>query len=353
MTFAKKILVLKRTESSSLKNNKALTGIVRIEVENGLGEVHFSLVNLPKDGVMHFYALIIDGVGQKHYFELGKNPSSCTQRFEICPELNGGVVAGVYVVKDGIPQTLAFARTEDSGFSIAQFNTAVADKCIEDRDKDTKLGVADAEISEEIGGGDECVLLTENLSQREDFIKRMYNDEAVATENYFEFAKFKDKNGDEDDRELQPENELADCRCQEGAPKERACAYRAQNETDDNQRKGGEEQKCYYQTVKSSLDEIFIKYPEEITLQKHFPDSRWAKISFDAQKYYVVGLIKENGKEKYICYGVPSKYSEYPPTALKGYATFIPVSLFDMTGDGFWVMFQDAFSGKCIAPKEQ
>ena len=197
------------------------------------------------------------------------------------------------------------------------------------------------------------MLLTESLSQRENFIKNVYNDEAVATENYFEFAKFSDKNGEDDDRELQPENELADCRCQESAPKERACAYRAQNETDNNQRKGSENQKCYYQTVKSSLDEIFIKYQEEPTLQKHFPDSRWVRINFDAQKYYVVGLICEEGVEKYICYGVPSKYSEYPPTALKGYATFIPVSLFDMTGDGFWIMFQDAVTGKCIAPKEQ
>ena len=65
-------------------------------------------------------------------------------------------------------------------------------------------------------------------------------------------------------------------------------------------------------------------------------------------KFYVVGLVKENGVEKYICYGVPAKYSPEPPKELKGYASFIPLSVFDLQGDGYWMMFQDAQDGKCV-----
>ena len=62
----------------------------------------------------------------------------------------------------------------------------------------------------------------------------------------------------------------------------------------------------------------------------------------------IVGLVKEGGKEKYICYGVPAVYSKEPPKELKGFCSFIPLSVFDMKGDGYWMMFQDAVTGECI-----
>ena len=47
---------------------------------------------------------------------------------------------------------------------------------------------------------------------------------------------------------------------------------------------------------------------------------------------------------------MPSVYSETPPKELDGYCSFIPLSVFDMKGDGFWMMFQDAVTGECIKP---
>ena len=61
-----------------------------------------------------------------------------------------------------------------------------------------------------------------------------------------------------------------------------------------------------------------------------------------------MGVIKEDNLPKYICYGVPGAYSETPPKELDGYCTFIPLSVFDIMGDGFWMMFQDAITGECI-----
>ena len=93
-------------------------------------------------------------------------------------------------------------------------------------------------------------------------------------------------------------------------------------------------------------------FPEEPALSKIIPESRWAKINYSSDKFYVVGVINENEKEKYICYGVPAKYSAKPPKELKGFCSFVPLSYFDMKGDGYWMMFQSAITGECVKPKE-
>jgi hypothetical protein len=60
-----------------------------------------------------------------------------------------------------------------------------------------------------------------------------------------------------------------------------------------------------------------------------------------------VGLIKENDREKYICYGVPTENSKTPPKQLQGFCSFVAL---ENCNDykGFWMMFQDAQDGKCV-----
>ena len=65
-------------------------------------------------------------------------------------------------------------------------------------------------------------------------------------------------------------------------------------------------------------------------------------------EYYTVGLIYDQKKPAYICYGVPGKYSKEPPKELKGYCSYLPLSLFDLGGDGYWMMYQNADSGECV-----
>jgi len=127
----------------------------------------------------------------------------------------------------------------------------------------------------------------------------------------------------------------------------------AQDETNDCECKNNSQRDCpaFYNTVKAELNNLFEKFQAEEDLQKIFNQSRWARINYSNEKYYVVGVIKENDVEKYICYGVPAKYSLTPPKELKGYCTFIPLSIFDLSGDGFWMMFQNAITGECIKPK--
>ena len=104
----------------------------------------------------------------------------------------------------------------------------------------------------------------------------------------------------------------------------------------------------YYQKAKRELEEVFSRFPIEEDLVKIFPESKWCKVYYECEKYYVVGVIKENDEEKYICYGVPATYSPTPPKELKGYCSFIPLSVFALKGEGYWMIFQDAITGECI-----
>lgn len=105
---------------------------------------------------------------------------------------------------------------------------------------------------------------------------------------------------------------------------------------------------AFYNTVKNDIEGMLKNYPPNEILNKAVPMSRWVNISYGDNKYYTVGVIYQNSTPKYICYGVPGKYSKTPPKALEGYASFLPVSLFDMKGEGYWMMYQSAISGECV-----
>ena len=335
MTFIKKVLVLKRTDCSA---SSSLSGIARLEEENGITEFHLSLVNLTASGGEYF-SLIIDGSGKKYFFPLGVRPLSFFKTIEPCPNIASGFCVGIYSVKNDIPVTLAFARSDDKSPTLSEFKKTVADKCLEERKFTSKKPLIEPTITP-----------TQSFMESND-----YNDEAVATENYYEFDESindKLKTIKETlDGNLRFENELPIDRCKEKATQELKQAYCSKNETDASQRKKCE-QNGDYQRVKRELDGVFKKFPAYTDLNKIFSDSTWAKINYSDEKYYVVGLIKEDGAEKYVCYGVPAPYSPTPPKALEGFCSFIPRSIFNLKGDGYWMMFQDAQSGKCIKPIE-
>ena len=99
--------------------------------------------------------------------------------------------------------------------------------------------------------------------------------------------------------------------------------------------------------MKDQLQNIFDKFEAYDKLNCIFPQSQWAKVNYSKDMFYVVGVIKENQTEKYICYGVPAQNSKKPPKELDGFCKFIAL---DNCPEyiGFWIMFQDAQNGKCI-----
>ena len=343
--FVKKILVMKQiAEGYSLSGNKGC-GICRLEKEDEILTVYLSLIGFSalNFGEYRLYIIGDDKTVVKKI--LGKTPKSCTQAFQSDLDVSKGVSAGIWTVKDDIPLLIAYRKSEDAALSVKEYGAVVINDIIAER----KTREREKEFAVE------PIIRTETEIEKETAATLpppvppdIYNDEAVATENFYDL-------GEEIKQKLSSIKEIsddyvrreADCGNSECPQKETESAKdfdAYQNETVNID----SENTNYYDTVKDELDGIFDKYPEETEIEKTIANSRFAKVYYAEDKYYVVGLIKENDKAKYICYGVPSPYSPTPPKELAGYCSFVPLSIFKMTGDGYFMMFQDAVSGRCV-----
>ena len=344
MSFLKKILVLKQIECGYSLPNKTLSGLCRFEIENGVCDLFLTVINiLPKEEV-NYSLLVVDCKKRAFFFELGKRPLSSKFNFINLPNIEKGVACGIFAESDNIPLTIAFAVDDGFNFSISDFNKIIAEKCLQNRKNLTKKDLTSSLIQKEKTSESDLPI---NLSNA-------YNDEAVATENYYDFDSQLDyklnaiKEWNNEDIRLP--NEQTSLFSQEEAQEEFDKNNFAKNEKDTCSCKKYSSEFPYYLTVKNELDAIFNKFESENCLIKLFPHSNFVKINYAIDKHYVVGLINEDDKPKYICYGVPGKYSTTAPKELDGFCTFIPLSIFDLSGDGYWMMFQDAVFGCCIKP---
>ncbi len=118
--------------------------------------------------------------------------------------------------------------------------------------------------------------------------------------------------------------------------------------TKDFERENASVNTFYYDKQEKELQSVLNKNPPDDELNKAVDGGRFVRIYYGENKFYTVGVIKEKGKPKYICYGVPAKYSKEPPKALKGYSSFLPTDVFDLKGAGYWMMYQSAQDGSCV-----
>ena len=100
----------------------------------------------------------------------------------------------------------------------------------------------------------------------------------------------------------------------------------------------------FYIGISDKVDEMFVVYPKEEKLSSVIPDSEWVKINYDGDDYYVVGRLKDNGKVKYLGYGVPGVEGVRPPKIADDITNWFPLALDGY--DGYWLFFQDAETGK-------
>ena len=168
-------------------------------------------------------------------------------------------------------------------------------------------------------------------------IESAYADEAIAEENYYEYEQAYTHGGTVREDKAQK----ADGRKSE------------QNEKGSDDLKGyrrtdglarGE---CFYKRMKGEIDKLLATYPAENALETVVENSRWVRITYGGEKFYVFGVIYEKNTPQYICYGVPTKTNKRPPESLKGLATFIPASA-EGGSEGYWVMYQDASTGASV-----
>lgn len=105
----------------------------------------------------------------------------------------------------------------------------------------------------------------------------------------------------------------------------------------------------FYEQIKTQIDALFAKYPEEDNLKNIISNSKWVRVNFNENDYYVLGLIYDDSFEsvEYISYGMPSNDNKNPPEDLKDFAQWLPVEFLNGF-KGFWLVYQDAFTGDTI-----
>ena len=337
--FSKKIIVIKQMAEGYSAGAKPVCGICRLEKENDVLTALLSFIGFSAliSGTYRVYIVGDDKtvIGK----DVGKIPTSFALHSESALSLEHGVSVGVWAIKDDIPLLVAYQKSDDAKMSLKEYgaiviNEIIAERKAREREKEFVLEKKPPNTPATPPALDEKFAL--------------YNDEAVATENYYDTDEKiiqKLENIKEIAYEhIRTENHVRDNFRPQTEKEGEEDAYLSQNETG----AGRSEVVPYYLSVKSELDGIFRKFPAETALERAFDGSRFAKVYYADDKYYVVGVIKENDKEKYICYGVPSAYRETPPKELAGYCSFVPLSIFDLKGNGYFMMFQDAVSGKCV-----
>lgn len=65
---------------------------------------------------------------------------------------------------------------------------------------------------------------------------------------------------------------------------------------------------------------------------------------------YLVGVIYDGMKARYICYAIPAPDKDSSPEEIREICTYVPSSLFK-PAEGFFVIFQSCATGECIRPE--
>lgn len=179
-------------------------------------------------------------------------------------------------------------------------------------------------------------------SASEQLQSTIYDDEQITEVNYYDQC-YQNSTKEQNHQYVQAEAE-----CEKSKENADAGNQTCQDETVSGIFQSYEQ--GYYSKIGASLTSLFCRGTKITELERVIPKSKWVKIDYTANQYYIVGIIEENGQADYICYGVPGLYGS-PPEKLKEFSCFVPKNLFNVSDGGYYMMFQSAKSGEKIAPK--
>ena len=162
-----------------------------------------------------------------------------------------------------------------------------------------------------------------------------YDDEIIATENYYE--------AEIEKQSVCNQNGYGDSQNKNSPPKTEETGGTTLYENGN----GNCDKENYYQTVREKLDKILDSYERDYSLCSLIPNSNFVKINYDKDRFYSVGIVYELGAIKYVCYAVMGNYLSSPPE-LSSYCEFIPLSPYNPLKDGYYVIFQNAQTGEIV-----
>ncbi len=358
MQLFNKVCILKEVTAGFCPPTKKISGIARVENESGFFTFSLSLINVDLVDTGEYFAMLFLPKTQPLFFSLGNKPISFTTPLEKNIDVNNFAVALVYIC-NFIPQMVAFNTQNDKTLSLSACRKSVVSLCedlkLEESIKTTKTSEDEKDNYCPGAPTPPCpynpVTVPKTPGSDEPIPpNNPYNDEVVVTENYYDVEIDESLKLIErlDVSYASNQNDEPSGEREEKTNKNGEKPFGIQDETNLPFGKKYGEQNPFYLSVKEGLDDLFLKFEREENLERLISESKWVKINYSGDKYYVVGVVSQNDKAKYICYGVPADYSATPPKELDGYCSFVPLSIFDVKGFGYFMMFQDAVTGECV-----
>lgn len=398
MNFIKKMCILRQVKQGFSGDGKTLSGLIKIEQYGKNLSVEVSVINFAPLSSGEYYCLIADSKGRTEMLPLrGKS------LFNIVSELNAeeGFCGVICFVKNGIVpiaygvngqnvydwrtlvQNSVPPRTKETAYAAGTgnaeslgFGNAPADggtpqtaseNVFSPRYEETqefptmekRSGEAPqtpvperpqpprpahetppAPQEEPSDGGSREGTSRQRASGK-------YDDETLATENYYDKEK---ENNERFKNEEAGTYAYAESGNQEQAEKERQNSA-TNGDAEDVRNPFTTDSDGYYFAVKGEIDALFEKYPSDDSLKEVFAYSEWVRVRGEEGKAeYLIGVIYDDMKAKYICYALPAEDKERPPEELREICTFVPSSAFT-DKEGFFVIFQSCSTGECIRPE--
>lgn len=325
MNYVKKMCILRQIKQGFSGDGKALSGLIKVEQYGKNLAVEVSIINFAPLSSGEYYCLLSDGKGKTEMLSLrGKS------MFNILTDLDvsGGFCGIICHVKNDVAP-IAYGVNGNKTYDWRAILNATLPPVFPKKDKPTP--------STETASS-QATAATKSAES--------YDDETVATENYYEEKK---------DERQQYEKTCEDAHAESAVEKPSAQAGADAKENGDASRvlhPFKTKPDGYYLTVKSELDELFSKYPRDKTLCGAFSCSEWVRVKGTAQDpQYLVGVLYEDGRVQYICYALAAIDKNKPPKEIQGACTFVPCSAL-YEAEGFFVIFQSAASGECIKPEQ-
>lgn len=301
--YVKKIAVIKQVKGGFAADGGTISGLVKAETYAGFLKVEASLINFAPVSEGRYVLGISDGLNTVTFEGLS---------FEGESDFN---------LSDGFAFLVCFAKN-----GIAPIASAAC-------------------------GQMACALpdLKEEMKKRENFKPPKggvaYDDEAIAEVNYYEQA-VSDEGGKPVRKNENPQKKGNTGGENEGNPRPVEVDEKSGVEPEtapifkEEKVEGGLAGGDFYARMRGDIERIFTTYPKEEELEKAMEGSRFARISYGGDKYYVFGVLSVDGIARYVCYGVPARGRKEPPPSLKECATLFPTA-----SGGYFMTYQDAATG--------
>lgn len=102
----------------------------------------------------------------------------------------------------------------------------------------------------------------------------------------------------------------------------------------------------FYDEIRPKMQKLFASAERMPLLENKMPDTKWVKVPYEKNGYYVVGII--GTRPDYVAYGLPGKNAALPPEELGEGARWWAFEPEREDGDGVWLLYQDARTGDSV-----